>query len=115
MLQLDRDRFKADVSFSPLATMGNGTSDPQWNTCVGCAILHRSLGKTQTAVPDVCAACFRQYCWNGTIAASEATYSPKMKLQPLEEDEIETSSAMALRSMSWYGVLAAVVVATSIL
>ena len=95
--------------------MGNGTSDPQWSTCVGCAILHRSFGKTQTAVPDACAACFRQYCWNGTIAASEVTYSPKMELQPLEDNESETSSAMALCSMSWYGVLAAVVVAMSIL
>lgn len=95
--------------------MGNGIIDSQWNICVGCAILHRSFFKTQTAVPDACAACFDQYCWDGTIAASEATYNPSMKLQPLEDDEGETNSASTFGSMSWYGVLAAVAVAISIL
>lgn len=50
-----------------VATMGNGTVDAQWKTCVGCAILHRSLERTQTEIPQVCRDCFTQYCWNGTV------------------------------------------------
>ncbi|KAF2193335.1 lysophospholipase Plb1 [Zopfia rhizophila CBS 207.26] len=53
-----------------VATMGNGTRDVQWPTCVGCAILSRSLNRTNTAVPDVCRQCFDRYCWNGTVASS---------------------------------------------
>ncbi|OCK82443.1 hypothetical protein K432DRAFT_402926 [Lepidopterella palustris CBS 459.81] len=50
-----------------VATMGNGTKDSQWPTCVGCAILSRSLNRTGTDVPTVCTECFDRYCWNGTI------------------------------------------------
>ena len=50
-----------------VATMGNGTVDKQWPTCVGCAILSRSLNRTGTAVPDVCKQCFSRYCWDGTV------------------------------------------------
>lgn len=49
------------------ATMGNGTVDKQWPTCVGCAILSRSLNRTGIAVPDVCKQCFSRYCWDGTV------------------------------------------------
>ena len=63
------------------ATQGNGTLDSQWSTCVGCAILSRSLGRTSTPVPDVCTQCFERYCWNGTIDSSQpADYQPVMKL-----------------------------------
>ncbi|KAL9636540.1 MAG: hypothetical protein Q9164_002758 [Protoblastenia rupestris] len=35
-----------------VATMANGTVDSMWPTCVGCAILSRSLERTGTTVPD---------------------------------------------------------------
>ena len=50
-----------------IATMGNGTVDAQWPTCVGCVILSRSLNRTGTAVPPVCSQCLERYCWNGTV------------------------------------------------
>lgn len=59
-----------------VATRGNGTLDSQWPTCVGCAILSRSLDRTKTAVPQECQKCFAEYCWNGTLDTTPATYAP---------------------------------------
>ncbi|KAM3083979.1 Lysophospholipase 1 [Clarireedia jacksonii] len=59
-----------------VATMGNGTLDSQWPTCVGCAILSRSFNKTGTTVPDACTACFQKYCWNGTTDTRDVNYEP---------------------------------------
>ena len=62
-------------------TMGNGTVDPQWPTCVACAILSRSLERTGTAVPNACQECFTRYCWNGTLASGlPAPFNPTPKL-----------------------------------
>lgn len=49
-----------------VATRANSSED-MWPTCVGCAILHRSLLRTGTVIPQICADCFASYCWNGTI------------------------------------------------
>jgi lysophospholipase len=60
-----------------VATMANATVDVQWPACLGCAILDRSLRRTGTQVPAVCAECFQRYCWNGTVDDSTpATYDP---------------------------------------
>jgi lysophospholipase len=64
-----------------VATMGNGTLDAQWPTCVGCAILSRSLERTRTAVPEVCTQCFSRYCWDGKVDSTvNTTYIPAYKL-----------------------------------
>ncbi|KIV77625.1 hypothetical protein PV11_09413 [Exophiala sideris] len=61
-----------------VATMGNGTVDSTWPTCVGCAILSRSLHRTGTDVPEVCTKCFDTFCWNGTVDSSTPkAYEPK--------------------------------------
>ncbi|KAI7469563.1 lysophospholipase Plb2 [Hortaea werneckii] len=66
------------------ATQGNGTLDEQWPTCVGCAIMSRSLNRTGTPVPDVCTQCFERYCWNGTTDSSDPqTYAPEIKLSEI--------------------------------
>lgn len=62
------------------ATMGNATADAQWPTCVGCAIISRSLERTKTSVPDVCQQCFKKYCWDGTVNnTAPAAYAPTLK------------------------------------
>lgn len=61
-----------------VATRGNGTLDSQWPTCVGCAILSRSLDRTRTDVPEVCQQCFTEYCWNGTLDTTPANYAPSV-------------------------------------
>ena len=67
-----------------LATQGNGTLDERWLTCVGCAILSRSLHRTKTEVPNVCTECFNKYCWDGsTDYESPEAYAPKLKLEEI--------------------------------
>jgi lysophospholipase len=64
-----------------VATLGNSTLDAEWPTCVGCAILSRSLERTNTPVPDVCTQCFQRYCWDGTVNSTvNTTYEPAYKL-----------------------------------
>ncbi|WEW59521.1 Lysophospholipase 1 [Emydomyces testavorans] len=61
------------------ATMGNGTREKDWPTCVGCAILSRSFERTGTTVPDICNQCFKNHCWDGTLnSTTPATYEPNV-------------------------------------
>ncbi|KAI1375364.1 lysophospholipase catalytic domain-containing protein [Hypoxylon crocopeplum] len=65
-----------------VATMGNGTVDANWRTCVACAVLSRSLERTGTEVSPTCQQCFTQYCWNGTTDSTPVTsYEPTPILQ----------------------------------
>ncbi|GKZ25456.1 lysophospholipase 1 [Aspergillus brasiliensis] len=62
-----------------VATQANGTLDNEWSSCVGCAVLSRSLDRTHTAVPAACERCFQRYCWNGTLDTSTPTvYDPSV-------------------------------------
>ncbi|KAI9931040.1 hypothetical protein ASPWEDRAFT_178756 [Aspergillus wentii DTO 134E9] len=64
-----------------MATMGNGTVDGNWSTCVACAILSRSFERTNTNVPEACTQCFNKYCWNGnTNSTTPADYEPATTL-----------------------------------
>ena len=64
------------------ATQGNGTADPNWHACVACAVLSRSLERTNTPVPDTCKQCFSRYCWDGkTDPKTPPTYEPPYKFQ----------------------------------
>jgi lysophospholipase len=64
-----------------VATLGNGTLDSDWPSCLACAILSRSFERTNTTIPDVCSTCFRNYCWNGTTnATTPGNYYPTLKL-----------------------------------
>jgi lysophospholipase len=49
-----------------------------WPTCVGCAILSRSLERNGETIPEVCQQCFTDYCWNGTVVENSAPYDPQM-------------------------------------
>ena len=67
------------------ATMGNGSVDAQWSTCVGCAILSRSFDRTNTTVPEACANCFKSHCWDGTInETTPAPYNPSLRLKAID-------------------------------
>ncbi|PGH31795.1 lysophospholipase [[Emmonsia] crescens] len=72
-----------------VATMGNGTVDANWPTCVGCAMLSRSFGRTNTQVPEACKRCFETYCWDGrTNSTVPSVYEPKILLEPLNATSI---------------------------
>jgi lysophospholipase len=86
------------------ATQGNGTLDENWATCVGCAVLSRSLYRTGTEVPEVCNQCFQKYCWSGEISQGELQpYVPALKLP---DERIDVASGATRVS----GVFGAVVV-----
>lgn len=49
------------------STGKNGTVDPLWPACMGCATLSRSMTRTKAPIPAACQKCFSSYCWNGTL------------------------------------------------
>lgn len=74
----DSDRSQIIQNGYDVATRGNGTVDAAWTTCVGCAVLARSLERTNTDIPPECAGCFARYCWDGTTNSTvPATYEPR--------------------------------------
>ena len=76
-----------------VATMGNGTVNSTWAVCVGCAILQRSLERTQTAMPQVCTQCFADFCWDGTVnSTNPADYEPAYHLAPAKNAATQDGS-----------------------
>lgn len=70
-----------------VVTQANGTIDALWPTCVGCAILSRSLQRLNVGSPDVCQECFHKYCWDGTSNnSSPPPYEPTL-LSPSKSSE----------------------------
>jgi len=60
------------------ATRGNSSMDANWPTCLGCALLARSLQRSGTPIPTACTTCYNQYCWNGTTNSTiPAEFEPK--------------------------------------
>ncbi|RCK67780.1 Lysophospholipase 1 [Candida viswanathii] len=48
-----------------VSTRLNMTWDPEWRTCVGCAIIRREQERRGIEQTDQCKRCFERYCWNG--------------------------------------------------
>ena len=91
-----------------VATMANGTTDAQWPTCVGCAILSRSLTRRATQVPAGCQECFKTYCWDGTVnSTTPLPYNPKVALTPINVQ----SRAARMSSMAYSLVFLSLLVA----
>ncbi|KAI4684464.1 uncharacterized protein J4E84_006454 [Alternaria hordeiaustralica] len=63
-----------------VVTQANSTREgaSNWPTCVGCAILSRSLERNGEAIPQVCQQCFTDYCWNGTTVETSQPYTPEL-------------------------------------
>lgn len=89
------------------ATQGNGTLDAQWQTCVSCAVLSRSLHRTGTDVPSECTDCFKRYCWDGKLdtAAIKGDYEPAFKIG----DQTTQSGAVSQKGVMGSSALAMVV------
>lgn len=96
-----------------VATMGNNTRPgyEDWSTCVGCAIISRSLNRTGTDVPQACQQCFDKYCWNGTRASeAPAPYFPEMIFQ-----EVSVKSAVGRLVPSIVGLAVSMAVSGSLM
>lgn len=88
-----------------VATLGNGTVDSQWPACVGCAILSRSLERTNTRVPEVCQQCFNKYCWDGTVnSTNPAPYQPIIKLAAINVKSSGTSEHIQMSLFFGFGI-----------
>lgn len=88
----DTERNAMILNGYNLATQGNSSLDAEWPACVGCAILSRSFGRTNTDVPEVCTQCFSRYCWDGRVDSSPpGDYTPPYKLG--EENVLKVTSS----------------------
>jgi lysophospholipase len=87
-LDLQYSNSKRDIMIEngyDVVTMANGTRDANWSACVGCAMLSRSMERTQTPVPDICRTCFKTYCWDGTLNSTKPpVYAPSIILSELK-------------------------------
>ncbi|KAK6818818.1 lysophospholipase [Apiospora arundinis] len=89
-----------------VATMGNGTTgdmSTSWRTCIGCAVLQRSMLKTNTPIPAACQKCFDAHCWDGKTDSRpiQGGYQPKAVIGIQE-----TSAAVGGRAGDFNKVLA---------
>lgn len=96
------------------ATQGNATLDAEWPACVGCAILSRSLERTNTDVPDICNQCFQRYCWDGSLNSTRpGDYNPQLKLADAEVKV--TSGAGAVSRNVGFALMAAMLAGLTVL
>ncbi|KAI9666980.1 MAG: Lysophospholipase 1 [Alyxoria varia] len=95
-----------------VATRANSSFDSQWPTCVGCAVLARSLERTNTEIPASCRSCFEKYCWDGTIDNSKKDYAPSPRLTTIRTSASTASTSMAPPAKS--GVFIVTIVAISL-
>lgn len=82
----EQERDSTILNGYDVVTMGNSTRDGNWSTCVGCAILSRSLERTNTNVPEICKQCFQRYCWDGSLTAPPLRVTSRSRfwiVQPL--------------------------------
>ncbi|CAI7666716.1 unnamed protein product [Penicillium bialowiezense] len=90
----DAQRDEVITNGYNVASQANGTLDTDWSTCVGCAVLSRSLDRTGTDVPEICTKCFQRYCWNGTIDdETPAPYTPTASLSASSVKATSSSTA----------------------
>lgn len=105
----DTERNAIILNAYDMATQGNSTLDPEWPACVGCAILSRSMDRTETDVPEICTRCFDRYCWDGTVNnTAPGDYVPEFKLA---DDMVSVTSGASAR----YSGSVALAVATALL
>lgn len=111
MTYSDEKRDAVIANGYDVVTMGNSTRDKNWSTCVGCAVLSRSLERTNTKLPSVCEQCFQKYCWDGTRNSSTpAPYEPAPILLSAQ-DKKSAASVVGVSGLSVSVLVAAVATA----
>ncbi|KZF26182.1 lysophospholipase Plb1 [Xylona heveae TC161] len=94
-----------------VVTMGNATTDAQWPVCVGCAILSRSLERTNTTWPSVCEQCFSKFCWDGTVNSTQ----PEGYAPPTTFSSLKVNGSAKLKRVGPLALLAALVTGASMM
>lgn len=54
-----------------IATRNNFTDDPDFLSCIGCAVMRRKQEELGLPWPQECETCFINYCWDGTLDTKE--------------------------------------------
>ncbi|BAO37882.1 lysophospholipase [Kluyveromyces marxianus DMKU3-1042] len=77
-------------------TRNNFTQDSNFMGCVSCAILRRKQESSNQTLPDGCNACFKQYCWDGTVNST----TPEKSSTAGSSSQSASASASAASSQS---------------
>ncbi|OBA23014.1 hypothetical protein METBIDRAFT_29559 [Metschnikowia bicuspidata var. bicuspidata NRRL YB-4993] len=70
---------------------------PNWQTCVGCAIVRRAEERSGVRQSDPCKKCFQHYCWDGRVY-EDAAYRPPVNFT----DDGYTNEPMVLDKHNVY-------------
>jgi lysophospholipase len=52
----------------------NGTKDPDWPSCLACAVVDRARERAGVTRSGICSSCMNRYCWDGSMLTT-ASYS----------------------------------------
>ena len=103
----DADRNSIITNGYNVATRGNSSTE-MWPTCVGCAILSRSLERTGTAMPAVCNTCMTDYCWNGQMnSTTPANYDPTLMVPAAAAAAAKSAASDIGAPRVWTAIVAA--------
>lgn len=60
-----------------IATRNNFTDDPDFLSCIGCAVIRRKQESLNISLPIECESCFLSYCWDGSLDTTELSDEEK--------------------------------------
>jgi len=64
-----------------IATQGypadGATKDPDWPSCLACAIVDRARERAGEVRSGICSTCLDRYCWNGSTLTTTTSDSPR--------------------------------------
>lgn len=64
------------VNSFDIVTQGNGTLDAEWEQCLGCAAIDRSVARVGMKRTPQCERCMERYCWDGVSEPDNITGPP---------------------------------------
>ncbi|GEQ69024.1 hypothetical protein JCM33374_g2694 [Metschnikowia sp. JCM 33374] len=68
----DHEKKGMVVNGFNIATRGNKTTSPDWQVCVGCAMIRRAEERNNIQQSEQCKRCFDHYCWDGVVHQESA-------------------------------------------
>lgn len=92
-----------------VTTQNNGTSDDNWATCMGCAIIRRSQERQGLEQSPECKKCFQKYCWQGgakdAVASTQKPAPSSSSSSSLSSSSKKKKGAGATVTAPWHSVV----------